>query len=91
MSVQNAILDLLTKRKADKMSALTYSVQDLLIGKSFTSFSRKKTGLIQEAIHNPNLFYDGAEAYTVRVRPTYQGMGNPIPQDFWATLCVANQ
>lgn len=72
------------------MSALTYSVQDLLIGKSFTSMSRKTTGIIQEAIHNTNLYYDGAEAYTIRVRPTYQGNGI-FKEDFWATLCVANQ
>ena len=70
------------------MSALKYSVTELLIGKSYYSKSRKPlSGIIQEAIEAPEIFYQGAEAYKVRVRPVYKGDGNFKP-DFWATVCV---
>jgi hypothetical protein len=71
------------------MSATTYIPSDLLIGKAYYSQHRyNKSGIIQEAIHAPELWYDNAEAYRVRVRPTYQ-MGHLHQEDFWATVCVS--
>lgn len=72
------------------MSALEYSPADLLLGKVYYSQQRyNKSGIIQEAIHAPEIWYNNAEAYKVRVRPTYQ-MGKPMQEDFWATVCVSN-
>lgn len=70
------------------MSALSYSPTSLLVGKYYSSASRPLDGIIQEALHAPDLFYVGAEAYRVRVRPTYKGQGHAIPEDFWATVTV---
>lgn len=69
------------------MSALNYAIHQLLVGKFYSSRSRNLEGIIQEAIHAPELFYANAEAYKVRVRPTYNG--KTISEDFWATVCVS--
>jgi hypothetical protein len=50
------------------MSANLYSVEDLLIGKSYRS--RSLEGIIQSA-EKHDAYYDNAEAYLVRVRPTH--------------------
>ena len=70
------------------MSALNYSIHQLLVGKFYSSKSRPLAGIIQEAVHAPEIWYDKAEAYKVRVRPTYQA-GKPLQEDFWATVCVS--
>lgn len=71
------------------MSALSYSPSDLLVGKFYSSRTRPLAGIIQEAIHAPELFYANAEAYKVRVRPTYDGKF--LAEDFWATVCVSQE
>ena len=72
------------------MSALTYTPSDLLLGKVYYSQHRyNMSGIIQEAIHAPEIWYENAEAYKVRVRPTYE-MGKMLKEDFWATVCVSN-
>lgn len=69
------------------MSALNYSIHQLLVGKFYSSASRPLAGIIQEAIHAPEIWYAGAEAYKVRVRPTFDG--KTLQEDFWATVCVS--
>ena len=69
------------------MSALSYSVQDLLVGTFYSSRSRNLAGIIQEAEKRSDVFYENAEAYRVRVRPTFDG--KTLSQDFWATVCVS--
>ena len=70
------------------MSAATYTPSDLLVGKAYYSQHRNNmSGIIQEAIHAPELWYENAEAYKVRVRPTYDG--KIFKEDFWATVCVS--
>lgn len=70
------------------MSALNYSVEDLLVGKYYRSGSRNLDGIIQEAEKRSDVWYENAEAYRVRVRPTYE-MGKIFKEDFWATVCVS--
>ena len=51
------------------MSANLYTIEDLLIGKSYRS--RSLVGIIQSAEKREDaVWYDNAEAYLVRVRPT---------------------
>ena len=49
------------------MSANLYNVQSLLVGKAYRS--RTLEGIIQDA-EPSDVFYDNANAYLVRVRPT---------------------
>jgi hypothetical protein len=51
------------------MSANLYSVESLLIGKAYRS--RSVEGIIQDAEKRSDVYYDNAEAYRVRVRPTH--------------------
>lgn len=50
------------------MSANLYSIESLLIGKAYRS--RSLEGIIQDA-EKSDVYYDNAEAYLVRVRPTH--------------------
>jgi hypothetical protein len=50
------------------MSANLYSIQNLLIGKAYRS--RSIQGIIEDAEPRPSVWYENAEAYLVRVRPT---------------------
>ena len=50
------------------MSTNLYSVESLLIGKAYRS--RTLEGIIQDA-EKSDVFYDSADAYRVRVRPTH--------------------
>ena len=50
------------------MSANIYSIQNLLIGKAYRS--RSIQGIIEDAEPRPNVWYENADAYLVRVRPT---------------------
>lgn len=58
-----------------------YSIESLLIGKAYRS--RSIVGIIEDAAPRPSVWYDGADAYAVRVRPTSGGL------DEWRTLAVA--
>ena len=93
MSDQNAIMSIFNKRKADIMSATTYSIEDLLVGTFYQSrsFARKgKAGVIQSAEKREGIYYHNAEAYLVRVRPTHQfDKPSTWGKDFYATVCVA--
>ena len=52
------------------MSANVYNVQSLLVGTEYQS--RTLTGKIVSAEPHPKaVWYEGAEAYLVEVRPTY--------------------
>ena len=52
------------------MSANIYSIESLLIGKAYRS--RSLEGIIEEAeLHPAPIWYDGATAYLVRIRPTH--------------------
>lgn len=50
------------------MSANLYNVQSLLVGKAYRS--RTLEGIIQDA-EPSDVFYDNANAYLVRIRPTH--------------------
>jgi hypothetical protein len=68
--------------------ANTYSVENLLEGKYYRAYNRKGLdGIIQYAEKRGNVFYNNAEAYIVKVRPTYLGEGYP-KADFYATVAV---
>ena len=54
-------------KEGSKMSANLYNVQSLLVGKAYRS--RTLEGIIQDA-EPSDVFYDNANAYRVRVRPT---------------------
>jgi len=69
------------------MSAVVFDVQSLLVGKVYTSRSRKISGIIQDAEKRDGVWYENADAYVVRVRPTYQGNGI-FQDDFYATVAV---
>lgn len=52
------------------MSANLYSVESLLVGKTYRS--RSIEGVIVDAVKHPScVWYDNAEAYLVRIRPTH--------------------
>ena len=52
------------------MSANLYTIENLLVGKSYRS--RSIEGIIQSAEKHPHaVWYENAEAYLVRVRPTH--------------------
>ena len=52
------------------MSANIYTIENLLVGKTY--YSRTLTGEIVSAEKHPAcVHYDNAEAYLVRVRPTH--------------------
>jgi hypothetical protein len=62
------------------MSANLYNVQSLLIGKAYRSSSLE--GIIQDA-EPSDVYYENANAYRVRVRPTH-GL-----QDTYRVVAVA--
>lgn len=67
-----------------------YSVEEILIGTYYRSSVRPRfnDGLIVEAVKRDDVYLSGAEAYAVRVRPTYNGQ--MLFEDFWATIAVNN-
>ena len=70
------------------MSANLYSIEDLLIGKSY----RSKTiqGIIQSAEkREDSVWYDNATAYLVRVRPMAGQIGI-VSREQYRTIAVAN-
>jgi len=69
--------------------ANTYSIENLLEGKYYRSTNRKGLdGIIQHAEKRSEIWYgENYEAYSVKVRPTYDGKGI-FRNDFWATIAV---
>lgn len=68
------------------MSANLYSIEDLLIGKSYRSKSIE--GIIQSAEkREDSVWYDNATAYVVRVRPSAL---SPMIRDVYRTIAVRN-
>jgi len=69
--------------------ANTYSIESLLEGKYYRSTNRRGLdGIIQYADKRSEIWYgEGYEAYSVKVRPTYDGNGI-FRNDFWATVAV---
>ena len=65
------------------MSARTYSVENLLVGKTYRSRSRNFEGVITHAEKREGIWYgEGLEAYVVQVRtPSYLS-------DQYATIAV---
>ena len=65
------------------MSAKTYSIESLLVGKNYRSLSRNFEGVIQHAEKREGIWYgEGFEAYVVQVRtPSYLS-------DRYATVAV---
>jgi hypothetical protein len=69
-------------KEGSKMSANLYNVQSLLVGKAYRS--RSLEGVIVDAEKHPKaVWYDNAEAYLVRIRPTH-GLS-----DKYRTIAVA--
>ena len=65
------------------MSALTYTIDTLLVGKHYRSRSRHDEGTILYATKREGLWYgENLDAYAIEVRPT-RGIKN-----FWATVTV---
>lgn len=65
------------------MSAKTYSVESLLVGKHYRSNSRHDEGIIQHAEKREGIWYgEDFEAYAIEVAST-RGIKN-----FWATVAV---
>ena len=68
--------------------ANVYNIPTLLEGKYYRSVNRRGLdGIIQYAEKRSDVWYDGAEAYLVKVRPTYDGKGI-FRNDFYATIAV---
>ena len=65
-----------------------YSVENLLEGKAYRS--RTLEGIIQSAEKRSDVWYDGAEAYLVRVRP-YVGNVGIVSRDTYRTIAVKTQ
>jgi hypothetical protein len=65
------------------MSAKSYSIENLLVGKYYRSNSRHDEGVILHAEKRDGIWYgENFEAYVVQVSPT-RGI-----KDFWATVAV---
>jgi hypothetical protein len=66
------------------MSALKYTIDSLLVGKTYRSRSRNDEGTILHAEKREGIWYgENLEAYAIEVRST-RGIKN-----FWATVAVA--
>jgi hypothetical protein len=65
------------------MSALTYTIDNLLVGKTYRSRSRHDEGVILHAEKREGIWYgENLDAYAIEVRST-RGIKN-----FWATVTV---
>mgnify|MGYP000621002369 FL=1 len=65
------------------MSALTYTIDNLLVGKHYRSRSRHDEGTILHAEKREGIWYgENLDAYAIEVRST-RGIKN-----FWATVTV---
>lgn len=64
------------------MSASTYSVNSLLVGKVYYSKSKQLEGVIIEAVKRSDVYYPEADAYRIHVI-TDSG------KEFWSTIGVS--
>jgi len=55
-------------KEGKNMSANIYPIESLLIGKAYRS--RSIQGIIEDAEPRPDVWYENADAYLVRVRPS---------------------
>jgi len=70
------------------MSALTYTIDNLLVGKYYRSRSRKIDGIIQEAETHDAWYGNEYQAYRVRVRPQFGDNPKSWGKDFYAIVAV---
>jgi hypothetical protein len=69
MSVPSCIIPTINKRKADTMSANVYTIESLLVGKTYRS--KSLTGEIIDAEKSDDVWYADCDTYKVQVRPHY--------------------
>jgi len=72
------------------MSALTYTIDSLLVGKTYHSKSRGIEGTIKEAEPHSAWYGNEYQAYRILVRPTYTGNSVSLNRwkDFYAVVAV---
>ena len=71
------------KERGWHMSALTYTIDNLLVGKHYRSRQRHDEGTILHAEKRDSIWYgENLDAYAIEVRST-RGIKN-----FWATVAV---
>ena len=70
------------------MSALTYTIDNLLVGKYYRSSNRKIDGIIQEAESHDAWYGSDFQAYRVRVRPQHGDNLKSWGKDFYAIVAV---
>jgi hypothetical protein len=71
------------KERGWQMSALTYTIDTLLVGKHYRSRQRHDEGTILHAEKRDSIWYgENLDAYAIEVRST-RGIKN-----FWATVAV---
>lgn len=72
------------------MSALTYTIDSLLVGKSYHSKSRGIEGTIKEATPHDAWYGNEYQAYRILVKPTYTGVSKSLNRwnDFYAVVAV---
>jgi len=68
LSVLSAIIATINKRKADSMSANVYTIESLLVGKTYHSKTLKGEIISAE---KSDVWYADCESYRVQVRPHY--------------------
>ena len=71
-----------------KMSALTYTIDNLLVGKYYRSKSRHLEGIIQDAESHDAWYGNEYQAYRVRVRPQHGDSIKSWGKDFYAVVAV---
>ena len=70
------------------MSALTYTIDSLLVGKQYRSKSRGIEGEIKEATPHDAWYGNEFQAYRVRVRPQHGDNLKSWGKDFYAIVAV---
>jgi hypothetical protein len=70
------------------MSALTYTIDNLLVGKYYRSRNRKIDGIIQDAESHNAWYGSDFQAYRVRVRPQHGDSIKSWGKDFYAIVAV---
>ena len=72
------------------MSALTYTIDSLLVGKTYRSRSRGIEGVIKEAEMHDAWYGNEYQAYRILVKPTYTGLSKSLNRwnDFYAVVAV---
>jgi len=76
------------KERGWHMSALTYTIDTLLVGKHYRSKSRHLEGIIQDAESHDAWYGSNYQAYRVRVRPQHGDSIKSWGKDFYAIVAV---